>query len=279
MPSEAALASIAGIDNVKVEKLVREFTAAQSLKILPQAPFVDSVHQFVDKDDKYAMDSLVKICLIENVKALMLQDVHDEVDMENAMDRQRAKQDAEFEASGGVGVTKKSKRRGKLLPRSLGWDSDLDGEWADNPAAWGPSEEEDEPVPAARRGKAAVVDSDDDASIVSAPAAKTTRKAPTKKAPAKPRAPAKAKAPAKATGRGRKKVAEPSDDEDDDLVMVEAPPPAKTQPKRAAATKGRQSVLNFSQSQAKPSITRELSDDEISDDDAFEPVVSSSRRR
>jgi double-strand break repair protein MRE11 len=277
MPNEAVLASIAGIDNVKVEKLVREFTTAQSLKILAQAPFVDAVHQFVDKDDKYAMDSLVKITLIDNVKALMLQDVSDEVDMENAMDRLRAKQDAEFEVSGGV--AKKSRRRGKLLPRSLGWDSDLDGEWADNPAAWGPSEDEEEPVAAARRGKSTVVDSDDDASMVSAFAAKPTRKAPAKKAPAKPRAPAKAKAPAKATGRGKKKVAEPSDDEDDDLVMVDAPPPAKTQPKRAAATKGRQSVLNFSQSQAKPSTTRELSDDEISDDDAFEPVASSSRRR
>lgn len=257
---------------------MREFTTAQSLKILPQAPFGDAVHQFVDKDDKYAMDAFVKESFIGSVKEMMLQDVNDEVDIENAMDRYRAKLDAAFQASGGVGVARKSKRRGKLLPRALGWDSDLDGEWADNPAAWGPSEEEEEPVPAARRSKAAVVDSDDDASVVSAPAAKTTRRAPAKKAPAKPRAPAKAKAPAKATGRGKKKVAEPSDDEDDDLVMVEAPPPPKSQPKRAAATKGRQSVLNFSQSQAKPSTTRELSDDEISDD-AFEPVASSSRRR
>jgi double-strand break repair protein MRE11 len=54
IPGEAVLASLTA-DNVKVEKLVQEFLTAQSLKILPKAPFGDAVTQFVDKDDKHAM--------------------------------------------------------------------------------------------------------------------------------------------------------------------------------------------------------------------------------
>jgi double-strand break repair protein MRE11 len=225
------------------------------------------------------MEMFVKDSLREQMKHLMSQDADDEGDMEDVMAKHRVRLDEAFQAAGGVS-TKPKKPKSKLLPRPANWDSDEHGEWEDSLQAWVSSDEEP-PVPASRRGKSALVGSDDDASVVSAPAAKT-RKTPAKKAPAKPRAPAKAKAPAKATGRGKKNVAEPSDDEDDDLIMMDAPPAPKSQPKRAAAAKGRrtQTVLNFSQSQAKPSTARELSDDEISDDDdAFEPAASSSRRR
>jgi double-strand break repair protein MRE11 len=59
MPSEAILASM-DIDNIRVEKLVHEFLAAQSLKVLPQGPFGDAVKQFVDKDDKLFLNEFVK---------------------------------------------------------------------------------------------------------------------------------------------------------------------------------------------------------------------------
>ncbi|RDL37314.1 Uncharacterized protein BP5553_04747 [Venustampulla echinocandica] len=275
MPEESILASMA-IDNVKVERLVREFLTAQSLKILPQAPFGDAVTQFVDKDDKHAMEMFVNESLSSQVKELLTMHKDDD-DLESAMDNFRARQEALFEA----GVLKRQKRRGKLKPRPQIWDSDMDGEWEDQPGAWEFTDAEDESAaPATKRGRAALGGSDDETSIFSAP---TTRKAPAKKAPAKPRAPPKAKAPAKATAkapaRGRAKAAQPSDDEDDDLVMMDAPPP-KSQPRRAAATRGQQTQLNFSQSQAKTVPRKELSDDEISDDDdAFEPMPSSSRRR
>jgi len=277
MPEESVLAAMAGIDNMKVEKFVREYLAAQSLKVLPQALFGDAIKQFVDKQDHHAMEYFVRDSLAGQMQELMSRGADEEGDMDGIMEEHRAKMDDAFKAAGGVS-TKPKKARGKLLPRRRSWDSDVDGEWGDNASAYGSADDDEvRAKPASRRGKAALKGSDDDASVVSAPATKT-RKAPAKKAPAKSRVPAKA--PAKPTGRGKKKVAEPSDDEDDDLVMMDAPPPPKSMPKRAAATKGRQSTLNFSQSQAKPSTARELSDDEISDeDDAFEPAVSSSRRR
>ncbi|TVY91535.1 Double-strand break repair protein [Lachnellula willkommii] len=276
MPEESVLAAMAGIDNMKVEKFVREYLAAQSLKVLPQALFGDAIKQFVDKQDHRALDYFVRDSLAGQMKELMSRGADEEEAMDGIMEEHRAKMDDAFKAAGGVS-TKPKKPRGKLLPRRRSWDSDVDGEWGDNASAYGSSDDDDiRAKPVSRRGKAAVKGSDDDASVVSAPATKS-RKAPAKKAPAKSRA--AAKAPAKATGRGKKKVAEPSDDEDDDLVMMDAPP-QKPQPKRAAATKGRQSTINFSQSQPKPSTARELSDDEISDeDDAFEPAASSSRRR
>jgi double-strand break repair protein MRE11 len=72
-----------------------------------------------------------------------------------------------------------------------------------------------------------------------------------------------------------------SDDEDNDsdLIMIDEPPPPKPQPKRAVVTKGRQTQLSFSQqTQPKTLSARELSNDEISDDDdAFEPVIKKKR--
>lgn len=281
MPDAEVLAAISN-DSVKVGKLVHEFLAAQSLKILPQEPFGDAVTQFVEKDDKHAMDTFIVDSLASGVRDLMGLD-DEEDDLEPAMERLREKQNADFKAG-----VKKPKRKGILKPVPAGWDSDVDGEWADQPGSMvyiedGEEDEDDTPKPAAKRGakKAAAASDDDNESVIST----TTKKAPAKKAPAK-RAPAKPKAApkAKAPARGRKKVLEPSDDEDDDVIMLDdEPAPAKSQPKRAAAitSRGRQTQINFTQSQAKTQAAKELSDDEISDDDddAFEPVASSSRRK
>ncbi|KAL2069638.1 hypothetical protein VTL71DRAFT_14317 [Oculimacula yallundae] len=284
MPDAEVLAAISN-DDVKVGKLVHEFLAAQSLKILPQEPFGDAVTQFVKNDDKDAMNVFITDSLSAGVRDLLGLD-DEENDLEPAMERLRDRQNAEFRAG-----NKKSKRKG-LKPVPPNWDSDENGAWADQPGALlfleDDEEEEDEtPKPAAKRGakKAAALSDDDDESIISTKAKKApAKKAPAKRAPAKPKAAPKAKAPAKTPAKGRKKVPEPSDDEDDDVIMLDddEPAPTKSQPKRAAATtsRGRQTQINFSQSQAKTPAAKELSDDEISDDDdAFEPVASSSKRK
>ncbi|KAH7346509.1 Metallo-dependent phosphatase-like protein [Rhexocercosporidium sp. MPI-PUGE-AT-0058] len=284
MPDADVLAAISN-DSVKVGKLVHEFLAAQSLKILPQEPFGDAVTQFVEKDDKHAMDTFIVDSLASGVRDLMGLD-DEEDDLEPAMERLREKQNADFKAG-----VKKPKRKGILKPVPAGWDSDEDGEWADQPGSMvyiedGDEEEDVTPKPAAKRGakKAAAASDDDNESIISTTTKKApAKKAPAKRAPAKPKAAPKAKAPAKTPAKGRKKVLELSDDEDDDVIMLDdEPAPVKSQPKRAAATtsRGRQTQINFSQTQAKTQVAKELSDDEISDDDddAFEPVASSSRR-
>jgi len=278
LPDHATLAALVQ-DNVKVEKLVREFLTAQSLKIFPKAPFGDAVTQFVGKDDKHAMEAFVNDSLSSQIKEIMLRENPDEENLDEIMDELRTKQEALFAS----GALKTRKKVGKLKPRPQTWDSDMDGEWEDAPGAYEfvEGEDDDSPAPAlaAKRGRAGTVASDDDPFSVHVGKKAPAKKAPAKRAPAKPKAPAKAKAPAKTPARGRKKVLDPSDDEDDDVVMYDEPPPPKSQPKRAAAARGRQTTLNFSQSQPKTHTAKELSDDEISDDDAFEPVASSSRRR
>lgn len=273
MPEEGALAAAMAIDNVKVEKLVREFLVAQSLKILPRTHFGAAVTEFVDKDDKRAMENFVEESLSVQVKQLLTMEGGD-TDIDSFMDEIRLREEDRW----ATGLVKKDARRYRPAPEN--WDSDELGAWEDDPAAlcFG-GDEGATAKPASKRGKgASLFSDDDDASVVSAPGTKkpAAKKAPAKKAPAKPRAPAKAKTPAKVPAKGRKKVVEISDEEDDVIMEDRSPPAAKPQPKRAATTKGRQSTLNFSQSQAK--TQKELSDDEISEDDAFEPMASSSRR-
>jgi len=284
MPEEATLASI-GVDNVKVDKLVRAFLEQQSLKILPQTLFGDAVTQFVDKNDKDAMSNFVSDSLDSQVKQLLGREEEDE-DLADAMDLIRLQQEAAFAA----GTLKRNKGRGKLKPRPANWDSDEHGAWEDQPGVLTfPASVEEEVTPASAakprgRAKATTIlsDDDDDASVISAPAAKkpAAKKAvPAKKAPTKN---APAKAPTKTTAtRGRKKAPEPDpSDDEDDFEMIDAPPPRKTQPKRAAAPKGRQTQLTFSQQPKEKTqqASVEISDDEISDD-AFEPVSQPTRRR
>ncbi len=214
------------------------------------------------------------------VRDLLAREV-DEEDLDPAIERLRTQQEKLF----ADGLLKLPKKKGVLKKRPAAWDSENDGAWEDNDLAYELVSDDDDasPAPVGKRGRAAAVagSDDDDASAISATTKKSAaKKAPAKKAAAKPRAPVKPKAAPKTTTRAEKPVAEPSDDEDDDLIMFDAPPP-KAQPKRAAAAKGRQTQLNFSQSQPKTQTAKEQSDDEISDDDAFEPMVSSrsSRKR
>lgn len=290
MPEESMLASLA-IDSVKVDKLVREFLAAQSLTILPQNSFGDAVSQFIDKDDKHAMELFVTENLSKQVEQLMQMDKLDEDNIRNAMEDGKSHLEELF-ASGHRHTRKKTKRK----PRPEEWDSDFNGAWDDQPAAIVRSDLEDE----------AEDDSDE-------PAAKSTAKGRGKAAPNKAAGPIKKTAPAKNSRRKKKVVESEDEEEDEDVVMIDSdedesqlfvkPEPSrrgtgkvapakasgpKRAPARATATKaGKQSQLNFSQPTTQPrgatKKVQEVSDDDISDDDddAFEPAPSarSSRSR
>ncbi len=300
MPEESVLAQLA-IDSVRIEKLVREFLTAQNLTILPQNSFGDAVSQFVDKDDRHAMEMFVSESLKSQVKHLMDVDKVDDGDeLMNMVDQHRSKLEQLF-AAGEL----KRVRRGKLRPKPDGWHSDLDGNWSDQPAAIIHSDNEAEQ------------EEEDDAAAVEAPARGRGKAATTKKAAA----PAKKAAPAKG-GRGKKKIVDEDSDEveeDGDILMADsdgedsqlfvqpAPKPASRKPvarkasppKRAAASRKpgqskssaaakSQSRLDFSQpsfSQARGPANgtlkkvQQISDDDISDDDAFEPAPSTATVR
>ena len=283
LPEESVLAQLS-IDSVKVEKLVREFLTAQSLTILPQNSFGDAVSQFVDKDDKHAMEMFVTESLSNQIKHLMKLDQNDDEDIANAMDEHKSTLEEYFAA----GYLKKA-RKAKLKPKPDNWDSDMDGEWGDQPGAIVLSDIEvgvDDvevaslaPTKSAPKGRGKVT---------------ATKTAVSKKAP-----------PAKG-GRGKEKVVEEeSEEENNDVMMVDpeededelfvkpAPvprggkkeargakstSPIKRTPARTAAAAARQTKLNFSQPASQTSTIHrkgkgaiDVSDDEISDDDAFEP--------
>lgn len=309
MPEASIMAQL-NIDSVKVEKLVREFLTAQSLTILPQNSFGDAVTQFVDKDDKHAMESFIRDSLQSQVDHLIggAEDVDDD-DFAELMGAMKAKLEQEY-ATG----ERKRKTKGKRKPKPAGWVSEEDGAWSDDPAAIIRSEDEAEdqqededgtPVPtklAGRgRGRGARGGS-----------AGTTRvTAATKKAPAK----------AAATGRGKKKqvIEVESSEEEEDVMLIDddddddepsdnglfvsqgSPVPPKKAPARKAPARGaaaakkaapaassKQSQLNFGHSHSATGRTsgkatssrkvQEPSDDEISDDDAFEPPPTAARR-
>ncbi|KAL8931115.1 MAG: hypothetical protein Q9208_000219 [Pyrenodesmia sp. 3 TL-2023] len=299
MPEESVLAQLA-IDSVRIEKLVREFLTAQNLTILPQNSFGDAVSQFVDKDDRHAMEMFVSESLKSQVKHLMDVDKVDEEELMDMVDQHRSKLEQLF-AAGEL----KRVRKGKLRPKPDGWHSDLDGNWSDQPAAILHSDNE-------------IDEGEDDAASVVAPARGRGKAATTNK---KATAPAKKAAPAKG-GRGKKKVVEEESDEeeeDGDILMADsdedesqlfvkpapkqatrkpaarkaspakrAPAPRKPAPAKSSAAAKSQSRLDFSQpslSQSRAGANgtskkmQEISDDDISDEDAFEPAPSTATVR
>ncbi|KAK3721143.1 meiotic recombination [Vermiconidia calcicola] len=316
MPDADTMAQFS-IDSVKVDKLVNEFLTAQSLSILPQNHFSESVGMFVDKDDKFAMEEFVRASLEGQVIDLLKQSENDEdVTEETTVERMEAIK-AEMEAKWAKGELRKSRRKGSRKPKPDGWDSEMDGDWEDAPASivrsdheMGDGEEERESSVApsvtsgrgrgrGRGGRAA--------------ANGTTRKtaAAAKKAPAKG-----------ASARGKKKqVSEGEDEEEEDVIMLDddedddedeglfvkqAKKPAaskastsratKTPAAKSSTTRGgktasscagpRQSQLGFTSQAngttakraAAPKRLQEPSEDEISDDDAFEAPPAAATR-
>ncbi|KAL8739851.1 MAG: hypothetical protein Q9190_007386 [Brigantiaea leucoxantha] len=277
LPEESILAQLS-IDSVKVDKLVREFLEAQSLTILPQNSFGDAVSQFVDKDDKHAMELFVWDSLESQVRHLLEIDDVDEEDCMEAAKKYRSKLEELYTA----GHLRKSKKA-KIKPKPDTWDTDLDGHWSDEPGALIRSEDDAE------------MDNDDAESVAAPPRGKS--RAATAKKVAAP----------KKGGKGKKTVVA-EESEDEDVVMGQSdedesqlfvkpaaptraakkPPVRRASPmKRAPArsTRQTQTRLNFSQplSQVQSNgrkKTHQISDDEIlDDDDAFEPAPSTATMR
>lgn len=257
------------IDTVKVEKLVREYLAAQSLTVFPQTLFGDAVSQFIDKDDKHAMELFIDDSLSSQIKRLL---ETEDLDDDNTIETIKLIQ-ADMQRQAEAGQLKNSRKR-KMKPKPADWDSDLEGSWADQPAAVVLSENED-------------VNSNGDANSAagstaprSAPArgrgrgrANTTTN--TRASAATPRATAKPTAQGKAT---KNKRSQDEDEDEDDVVMLDddeedeepvrgsrnvstkqtaittsRPTLAPAKKARARAASTRQTTLGFSQSIARPS--------------------------
>ncbi|EMR72449.1 putative dna repair protein rad32 protein [Eutypa lata UCREL1] len=275
-PSEEALAELElDLGEIKVKELVDEFLAAQSLKILPQAPFGDAVNQFVIDDDRHAMEAFVAQSLEEQVQQMMsLEEKEGDDDLTNEMEKYKNRVEKQF----AIGNFKRAQRR-KLKPKPNGWDSDMEGHWEDQPQAVdlaGTIADQAESTQPKGRGRKAPAkkivrseDEDDDMDDMleetpapkpkgrGRPAASTTKAKP---APAK--APAK-KAPAKTPargGRGRKAQVflDDSDEEEEEEadVMMEdddddppAPPPRRAAASRAAPKAAATPAASTSRSQ------------------------------
>ena len=182
MPDEKVMQEIT-LSTVGVDKLVKEFLTAQTLTILPQNSFGDAVSQFVNKDDKHAMEQFVTESLNNQLKHLMEANEVDESEIVNEMEQYRSQLEDLF-ASGQLKKTRKSKTK----PKPFRWDSEEDGPWNDQPGALIRSENEAEkdddndlgsiPTrrPAARgRAKATGTTRQTAATRKTAPAAKSTR--------------------------------------------------------------------------------------------------------
>ena len=98
MPDAEALDALI-LDSVKVSKLVQEFLTAQSLSILPQNQFSDSVGLFVDKDDTKAMDEFVKTAMEHQVKQLIASggDDPEDFDLDEMMDKVKESMEIAFQ--------------------------------------------------------------------------------------------------------------------------------------------------------------------------------------
>ena len=298
--------ALESVDTIKVDTLVQEFFAQQSLKILPQAPFGDAVNQFVSKDDKHAVEMFVMDSLSTQVKGLLQLD---DEKITEGLDAHIEDFRKVMEKSFVTGQEKQAQRRRRFKPKPDGWDSDRDGHWTAQPDVIEevpPSPEPDVTRGPSRSGPASGVtfSDDDDDLFGEEPAPKqpakrqaatrttTKRAAPAKKAAAPAK---KTAAPKKAPARNRKRAnpfANSDDDgegqDEDDVIMDDddvEPPPPPPPPKPTRATRGaakaKQTTLNFSQSQRSAKQSQkaiEISDDEISDD-AFESMPATRSRR
>ncbi|EHY59281.1 Double-strand break repair protein mus-23 [Exophiala dermatitidis] len=360
----AVMAKFQGLENIKVEKLVREFLQAQSLTILPQNRFGDAVSDYVDKDDKHAMELFVNTSLADQIKNLVkLQadanaDEDDDEDLAAQINEQRARMEELF----AKGLLKLPTSKARYKPKPDDWDSDLDGHWEDQLTALIRSSEaseddnndhddveEEDATPAPRstaargRGRGRGRGGPAGATTAASTRKTTTTTSTTKKKPAG----------AAATGRGRKRAISDDEEEeeeedalmldDDDVVdddeeeepnsqamffpdkrktatktasntnaggrttratatstpalsgtsargrKAASPAPKKKPapaPARTAATRAKQSTLNFTSSQRSilgngtgKSQSIEIEDDDDDDEDAFESAPAARRRR
>lgn len=294
---------------IKVENLVNQFLSVQSLKVLPQGPFGEAVNQFVAKDDKHAMELFVSEHLSGQVRQMLGLESDDE-DLNNAMETYKQRVEQRMTTAGSLGKMAQGERKRILKPKPQNWDSDFDGNWEEEPGAWVYEDEASSNLDASGSSRKPqsrdddMLDLDDDEPPPTKPKrapARATKATPAKKAAAAKKPPAR---------RGPKPFEDSEEEEEpeEDVVMEsdeeEAPPPPKPAARTtrrgqnakgtaaaskpaatrkaatrgAAAAKSRQTKLNFSQGATQDKAV-EISDDEISDDDAFEPAPVASRTR
>ncbi|PKY09337.1 DNA repair exonuclease [Aspergillus campestris IBT 28561] len=230
---EATVSHLSTLDTVKVEQLVREFLSAQSLSILPQNSFGDAVSQFIDKDDKHAMEMFVNESLENQIKHLLDLDrdggvddeEQDQSSLRNAMEKYRTQMEDMFSR----GIKKRTRGKRRFKPKPDGWDSEFDGAWEDQPGALihsdneaGDPNQEDVAEDGERptrtgtstrgrgpgRGRGGRSTAATANSRKPAATTKTTSSASTKAAPART-----------SRGRGRKGVSD--DEEEDDVIMLD----------------------------------------------------------
>lgn len=133
---KAIMSRVANLENVRVEKLVKEFLEAQSLTILPTTVFGDAVNNFVDKDDKHALEEFVEKSLEKQVGALGGHPDDEESEDEGADLMAQIQEIKErLEAEFADGLAKSGKNRKKYKPKPHEWDTDEDGPWEEQPGA------------------------------------------------------------------------------------------------------------------------------------------------
>lgn len=228
---ESAVSQLATLDTVKVEQLVRDFLAAQSLSILPQNSFGDAVSQFIDKDDKHAMEMFVNESLDSQMKHLLSLDRDDdelddeeklESSLQNAMEKYRTQMEDMFTR----GIKKRTRGKKRFKPKPDGWDTEFDGAWEDQPGALIHSDNEGgDPIEedAAEDGTAPTAATRGTARGRARGRGRGGRGAATTTSSRKPATTAKTpKRGAATTARSRKqKVVSDDEDEEDDVVMVD----------------------------------------------------------
>jgi len=273
LPDAATMAQ--HMDAIKIDELVNDFLTAQSLTILPQGLFGDAVQQFVQKDDKHAMEEFIIETMGNQVEHLVKNDgnMDDENAMAEMMEQLKNKFDQNFENG-----DRTNRKRTNRKPKPDDWDSDMDGAWDDNPASvirndldedameLDGEDDDGEGIPSTRptRGRGSRARGRGGRTAAAGTTRKTTAAAK--------------KAPAKAPAKGRKKkAATPSDEEeeeDNEVIMLDddddddqegtglfvtqesQPAPKRAPPRKAAAKKvtpaasARQTQLSFTGSQA-----------------------------
>lgn len=223
---ESAVSQLATLDTVKVEQLVRDFLAQQSLSILPQNSFGDAVSQFIDKDDKHAMEMFVNESLDNQMKHLLSlnreeEELDDEGKLQNSLQTAMEKYRAQMEDMFSRGIKKRTRGKKRFKPKPDGWDTEFDGVWEDQPGALIHSDNEGgdpnedvaaedgttpAPVRGATRGRGR--------GRGGRAAAKTTTSTRKTATTTKKTAPV-------AKGRRRKAVSDDEDEEEEDVVMLD----------------------------------------------------------
>lgn len=302
--------SSAGLDTA-----VQQFLSANPLVILPRNHFGEAIFNYVDKDEKAALDAFVDGQHDKQKSALLELEVEaDEDNLDDAIEAHRANQEENFVPGANTGIIARPTKEKTAGSRPADWDSDQHGTWEE--VGSGAEQENDDdssaasrsptPVPASRgrgrgRGRGASKTSTRAAAVKSKPMTATSK-------PAASRAKATKTTSKKQgtlsfasntnntrSGRGRNEAAEANDIEmldevEEGLFLTQHSGPAPSQasravissasarrPARAAATSQR-SRTGVGKAPPFVELSDDIDDSGDAEEDAFEPVKSTKTR-